>query len=125
MSNAGFSISVIDDDESVRRAVQRLLRSAGFSATVFASAEEFLSADSGAGCGCLILDVRMPGLSGLELQHRLRQAGSTVPIILITSHEDPQVRDRALAAGAVAFLQKPFDEKSLLNAVAAAHVRER
>ena len=110
-------VFIVDDDESVRRALGRLMRSAGFDVRVFASAEEFLDQ----GCqnipGCLILDVRMPQMDGLELQERLRTLGSHIPIVFISAHYDLGVREQAMKAGAVAYIQKPFNEEVLLNAV--------
>ncbi len=115
-----LTVFVIDDDESVRKAVRRLIQSAGLTARTFASAEDFLDA-APPSPDCLILDVRMPGgLGGLELQRRLAGCGSRIPIVFITAHEDAQTRDGALAAGAVAFLVKPFDDQELLDAVARA-----
>jgi FixJ family two-component response regulator len=110
-------ISVVDDDESVREALESLLRSAGFKAEVFASAEQFLRSDRAREVDCLIVDVRMPGMNGLELQRQLAAGGSRVPIIFITAHGDELARAQALRAGVVAFLRKPFSEQALLNAV--------
>lgn len=110
-------VFIVDDDESVRRALGRLMRSAGFDVRVFASAKEFLDQ----GCqnipGCLILDVRMPQMDGLELQERLRTLGSHIPIVFISAHYDLGAREQAMKAGAVAYIQKPFNEEVLLNAV--------
>jgi FixJ family two-component response regulator len=113
-------ISIVDDDEPVREAIESLLKSVGFKAEVFASAEEFLNSDHLPETECLILDVRMPGMSGLELQRQLAAAGSRIPIIFITAHGDEEVQAQALKAGAVAFLRKPFSEEALLSAVQAA-----
>lgn len=114
------TVYVIDDNESVRKAVRRLIQSAGLVARAFASAEEFLEA-APPPPDCLILDVRMPGgLSGLDLQQRLAGLEPSVPIVFVTAHEDEPTRERALAAGAVAFLVKPFDDQDLLDAVRAA-----
>jgi FixJ family two-component response regulator len=110
-------IFIIDDDESVRRALRRLLRSVGLTATAFATAEEFLECTEQPRPGCLILDVHLPGLSGLELQKRLTAEGRQVPVVFITAYGDDQTRDLALRAGAIAFLQKPFEERPLLDAV--------
>jgi FixJ family two-component response regulator len=118
------SVSVIDDDDSVRTALRRLLRSFGLNVETFATAEEFLARAQGESPGCLILDVRMPGMSGLELQQRLGSESRRIPIVFITAHEDPQARHEALAAGAVDFLLKPFDEQVLLNAVSQALGRD-
>jgi FixJ family two-component response regulator len=112
-------ISVVDDDESVREALESLLRSAGFKVEVFASAEQFLRSDRAREVDCLIVDVRMSGMNGLELQRQLAADGSRVPIIFITAHGDELARAQALRAGAVAFLRKPFSEQALLDAVQA------
>jgi len=111
-------VSIVDDDESVREAIKSLLRSVGLGADVFASAEEFLRSDRLKNTACLILDVRMPGMNGLELQKLLAAAHHKIPIIFITAHvSDREARNRALQAGAVDFLSKPFSEETLLNDV--------
>jgi FixJ family two-component response regulator len=113
-------ISIVDDDESVRDALENLLKSIGYRAEVFASAEEFLRLGHHEDSRCLILDVRMPGLSGLELQRQLVSSGPSIPIVFITAHGDEAERAQAFRAGAVAFLRKPFAEEALLTAVQAA-----
>jgi FixJ family two-component response regulator len=114
-------ISVVDDDVSVRRALGNLISSVGYQVELFASAEEFLNAGHLHDTDCLILDVRMPGMSGLELQQRLDATHYLIPIIFITAHaSDEEARRRALEAGALDFLLKPFSEESLLNSVRAA-----
>jgi FixJ family two-component response regulator len=114
-------VSVVDDDESVREAIKSLLRSVGLESKVFASAEDFLNSDYPRDTSCLILDVRMPGMSGLELQQRLVSANCPIQIIFITAHaSDEEARARALQLGAVDFLLKPFSEEALLNDVYAA-----
>jgi FixJ family two-component response regulator len=110
-------ISIVDDDESVREAIESLMKSVGYIAKVFPSAGDFLSSDSLDETRCLILDVQMPGMSGLELQNRLVASKSRIPIIFISAHSDTEARSRALDAGAVGFLQKPFSEDALLNAI--------
>lgn len=111
-------VSIVDDDESVREAIKSLLRSVGLQADVFASAEEFLHSDYQHNNECLILDVRMPGMSGLQLQEQLASAKCDLPIIFITAHvSDTEARTRALRSGAVDFLIKPFREEALLNDV--------
>lgn len=110
-------ISIVDDDESVREALKSLIDSVGLHAEVFASAEEFLHSESLAKTDCLIADVRMPGMDGLELQERLTASNSPIPIIFISAHDDGDARARGLRAGAVDFLQKPFSEDSLLRAI--------
>src|SRR5262249_20892463 len=111
-------ISVVDDDASVREALKGLLKSAGFHAEAFASAEEFLDSGQLANTACLILDVRMPGMGGLELHRRIVAGDSRVPVILITAHGDEELRARALEAGAVDYLYKPFSEQRLMDAIA-------
>jgi FixJ family two-component response regulator len=113
-------ISIVDDDESVREALQGLMRSVGFSVNGFASAEEFLNSDRLRNTDCLILDVRLPGMNGLELQRQLANSHSEIPIIFITSYEDDEVRARALNTGAVDYLLKPFNDEDLLDAIGAA-----
>jgi FixJ family two-component response regulator len=113
-------IAVVDDDEAIREAIQSLIRSVGLRAAVFASAEDFLHAGQLQATACLILDVRMPRMSGLELQRQLATANCPMPIIFITAHGDEEARARALRAGAVAFLDKPFSDEVLLRAVQAA-----
>jgi FixJ family two-component response regulator len=113
-------IAVVDDDEAIREAVQSLLRSVGLRAAVFASAEDFLHSDQLQATDCLIVDVRMPRMSGIELQRQLATANDPIPIIFITAHGDEETRTRALRAGAVAFLDKPFSDEVLLRAVQAA-----
>lgn len=110
-------ICIVDDDESVRLAVGTLLRSVGFENQAYASGQEFLRAGVADSIDCLIIDVRMKGMSGLELQHTLNDAGSTVPIIFISAHGDADARQRAIVGGCVDFLSKPFDEGALLDCV--------
>jgi FixJ family two-component response regulator len=113
-------VVVVDDDESLRNALQDLVEADGQSSLGFASAEDFLDSPSGRNAACLIVDVRMPGMSGLELQARLRAEGSRMPIIFITAHGDAEMRALAVRDGAVAFLPKPFDDSALLEIVHAA-----
>jgi len=110
-------VAVVDDDASLREALKALLRAAGFRVDVFGSAEEFLGPRRAADTACLVLDVQMPGMSGLELQERVVASGSAVPIVFMTAHADANVRARALASGAVQFLEKPFDDEALLEAI--------
>ena len=113
-------ISIIDDDDALRTSLENLIRSVGFRAQGFPSAEAFLSSNQVHETRCLVLDVRMPGISGPGLQRQMAVANSHIPIIFITAHEDDAVRTKALEAGAVAFLHKPFYEEELLNAIDAA-----
>ena len=110
-------ISIVDDDESVREALWGLVRSVGFSVSTFASAEEFVNSDQLGNADCLILDVAMPGMSGIELQRQLVADHNAVPVIFITAHEDEGIRAQALRGGAEAVLIKPFSEEALLNAI--------
>lgn len=113
-----WTISVVDDNTSVREALAGLLKSAGFHAEAFASAEEFLQSGHLARTACLILDVRMPGMGGLELQRRVVAGKHGVPAIFITAHGDEELRARALEAGAADYLYKPFSGQALLDAIA-------
>jgi FixJ family two-component response regulator len=113
-------VAVVDDDESVREALQGLLKGEGHPALVFASAEEFLNSGEHQHAGCLIADIRMPGMSGLELQAKLNSEELRIPIIFITAHGDEKMRIQALRAGAVDFLIKPFGKDALLSSVRAA-----
>jgi FixJ family two-component response regulator len=110
-------VFVVDDDPSVRKALGRLLRSAGLRAEAFASAQDFLAQERPDAPGCLVLDVQMPGLSGLELQRTLDEENVRLPIVFITGHGDIPMSVRAMKAGAADFLPKPFDDQNLLDAV--------
>jgi len=113
-------ISVVDDDESVRRTTTRLIESFGFRAAAFESAETFLRSRLRDDTSCLILDVQMPGMNGLQLQSHLAAEGSGIPIIFITSYDERESRRRAMEAGAIAFLGKPFSDEQLLEAIRSA-----
>ena len=113
-------VAIVDDDDSVRGTLQELLRSAGFSSRAFGSAEEFLGSGHHQKTACLITDIRMPGMSGLELQARLNTERCKIPTIFITAHGDEEMRFRALREGAVEFLPKPFDDEILVESVRAA-----
>ena len=110
-------VAVIEDDESYRIAVQRLLKSAGLSVESFGSAEDFLNSGLQQETGCLITDIRMPGMSGLELQSKLNSDHCPIPTIFITAHGDESMRLQAMRGGAVKFFTKPFDGATLLEAV--------
>lgn len=112
------TVFIIDDDESVLRALRRLIGSAGFKVVTVATAEEFLHAADQAAPACLILDVHLPGMGGLDLQARLAADGLDVPIVFISAGIDDATRERARKAGAIAYLQKPFEDQALLDAVA-------
>jgi FixJ family two-component response regulator len=111
------SVAIVDDDELMRGALQSLLKEAGLPARAFSSGEEFLLSGAQHLSSCLIADVRMPGMSGLDLQARLKAERIRIPIIFITAHGDERMRAQALRAGAVAFLAKPFDDDVLLRSV--------
>lgn len=119
------TVFLVDDDEPVRQAVSLLLRSAGLPCETFASGDEFLAAFDPARPGCLVVDMRMPGMSGLDLQARLQEAGHAIPVIVITGHGDVPAAVRALKQGAVDFIEKPFNEQILLDAVNKAVARDR
>jgi FixJ family two-component response regulator len=108
-------ISIVDDDESIREATKGLVRSLGYQAATFASAEEFLQSDNLGNTDCLIADVQMPGLSGIDLQHSLIARGVQMPTIFITAFPEEGTRTQAMTAGAVGYLGKPFSEESLLK----------
>jgi FixJ family two-component response regulator len=118
-------VFVIDDDESIRESLKSLIRSVGLKVETFASAQEFLQSERPDVAACLILDVRMPGLSGLELQRELTEASIHIPIIFITGHGDIPMSVRAMKAGAVEFLTKPFRDQDLLDAIQQALDRDR
>jgi FixJ family two-component response regulator len=107
-------IAIVDDDESVREAAINLFRSMRLPAVAFASAEDFLDSDVASTTSCLVLDVQMPRMSGLELQSHLAATGEHIPIVFITAHPDQRVREEAMQSGAVCFLTKPFNEGDLL-----------
>ena len=119
------SIIVIDDDASVRRALDNLFKSVGFGVELFASPQEFLQSERHDRPGCIVLDVRFPGRSGLDMQRDLTQANAQLPIIFITGYGDIPMSVRAMKAGAVEFLTKPFRDQDLLDAVGAALERDR
>jgi FixJ family two-component response regulator len=110
-------VAIVDDDDSMRSALQGLLKAVGLPAQAFASAEEFLKSGQQRHTACLIADIRMPGISGLELQAKLNAEHCRIPTIFITAHGDANLRMQALRAGAVEFLAKPFDDEALLESV--------
>jgi FixJ family two-component response regulator len=113
-------VAVVDDDPRVRESLESLIASAGLTARVFSSAEDFLGGGHLAAAGCLITDVRMPGLDGVTLQRHVRSVRPDLPVIFITAHHDDEVERRAVAEGAACFLRKPFDAGELLRATRAA-----
>jgi two-component system response regulator FixJ len=113
-------IAVVDDDRSVREALENLISSVGFEVKLFASAEDFLDSDTSLQTDCAIVDVRLPGISGLELQQRLVADGQSIPVIIITAQGDDKTQEEAVAAGAIAFLKKPVKEEVLLAALESA-----
>jgi len=110
-------IYVIDDDESVRKAFKRLLRSVKFDVETFSCAEEFLKSQKPDKNSCIIIDIRMPGLTGFDLQRELNTQGIRIPVIVISASDDAQVREQARDLGAVAFFRKPIDDQALLDAI--------
>jgi FixJ family two-component response regulator len=110
-------IAVVDDDQSVREALENLISSVGFEVELFASAEEFLDSETTLKTDCAVLDLCLPGITGLELQRRLTADGQSIPVIIITAQGDDKTQDEAVAAGAIAFLNKPFKEEVLLAAI--------
>jgi FixJ family two-component response regulator len=118
-------VFVVDDDPSLRRSLESLLRSVGHDVQLFSSAQEFMSAKRPDLPGCLLLDVRLPGMSGLTFQQELAKTGVALPVIFLTGHGDVPMTVRAMKAGAVEFLTKPFDEQMLLDAIHAAIERDR
>lgn len=113
-------VAIVDDDDLMRSALQGMLKSVGVASQCFASAEEFLASGKQHHIACLIADIRMPGMSGLELQARLNAEQCRIPTIFVTAHGDSKMRMQALRAGAVEFLAKPFDDEALLQSVRAA-----
>ena len=123
-------IAIVDDDPSVREGLDSLIRSAGWTVETFASAQEFLARPGPETPSCVVLDLQLPGLSGLDLQKRMAEAGLEIPIVFLTGHGDIPASVQAMKAGAVEFLTKPFDEEGLLQAIREAierdrHIRER
>jgi FixJ family two-component response regulator len=125
MSEPAPLVFVVDDDPSVRRGLERLLRAAGHRVESFSSAREFLERPEHDGPRCLVLDVRMPGQSGLDLHDRLVASGRDIPVIFITGHADVPMAVRVMKAGAIDFLSKPFDDAELLGAASQALDRDR
>jgi len=116
-------VSIVDDDPLAREGIKELVESLGYKALAFVSAQDFLQSGAIAETGCLITDLQMPGLNGLELQERLQAGGYDTPVILITAYPDEKHRGRAMSAGAIGFLSKPFEEQSLLECLTIAMKR--
>ena len=114
------TIAIVDDDEALREALGSVMKAAGFKIDTFATAEAFLDSDHRANTACLILDVRLPGMNGIELQRSLADSGSQIPIVFVTAHGDASVRDLVIKAGAAGFLNKPVRSDALLKAIYAA-----
>ena len=110
-------VAIVDDDELFRRSIERLVRSAGFNVATFASAEDFLDSADLDRATCAILDMRLPGMNGLDLQQRLIARPTPMPIVFVSAHEETSMRAMALRAGAIEFLKKPFDNSTLLDAL--------
>ncbi len=125
MTEAAAVVFVVDDDPSVRRAIKRLVESVGLRAELFGSAQEFLRSERPDVASCLVLDIRLPGMSGLDFQRELAEAGIHIPIIFITAHGDIPMTVRAMKAGAVEFLTKPFRDQDLLDAIQQGLERDR
>ncbi len=117
MPDKSYTVFVVDDDESVRKALRRLLKVHGYRVITFESAEDFLSSDWLHAEGCLVLDMRLPGVSGLKLYEELVSIQATHPVIFMTAHDTSQGKERVARTDAVAYLRKPFDQQSLLDAV--------
>ena len=117
MDRSRLHVAVIDDDESVRRALSRLLRAANLDADTFASGRDFIDSLAAQVPDCVVLDVHMPGMNGLDVQLQLVRSGFRIPVVVITGHDEPQARAQCLAAGAAAYLRKPLDDVALLDAI--------
>lgn len=124
MNSPRLQIAVVDDEDSVRRALERLLRSAGMSVETFATGVDFLSAMDARRLDCVVLDLHMPRVSGFDVQQQLARLGYSIPVVVITGHDTPESRCRALAGGAATYLLKPIDDQVLLDAIYAVIPRD-
>ena len=113
-------VAIVDDEEPVRKALRRLLRASGLQAEGFASGQEFLDAAAQRQPDCVVLDLHMPGMSGLQALRKLQACAPALPVVVITAHDEPETRAQCMASGAAAYLRKPLDERLLLNAISAA-----
>jgi FixJ family two-component response regulator len=120
MAESSPFVAIVDDEEPIRKALKRLMRAANVEAEAFASGADFLASLAGRRPDCVILDLHMPGMSGLHVLQRLQQSGAPLPAIVITAYDEPETRTHCLAAGAAAYLRKPLDDRLLLDAVASA-----
>jgi FixJ family two-component response regulator len=114
------SIAIVDDEEPIRKALQRLLRASGLEAEGYASGQDFLDAAAGQRPDCVVLDLHMPGMSGLQVLRKLQAVTPRLPTVIITAHDEAETREQCLAAGACAYLRKPLEDRLLLNAISAA-----
>lgn len=117
MAEANFTVYVVDDDESVRASLKLLMESSGYSVVTFESAEDFLHQSFERSPGCLVLDIHLPGMSGLDLQKQLVKSRTRIPVIFITGHDKPGMEDEAMILGGLAYLRKPFEEQCLLDGI--------
>lgn len=125
LQESDATVAIVDDDPSVRKGLERLIRSVGWKTETFASAQEFLASARTEAPSCLVLDLQLPGLSGLDLQNRMTEAGVETPIVFLTGHGNIPASVKAMKAGAIEFLTKPVDEQDLLNAIQEAIERDR
>lgn len=115
-----LSVAIVDDEEGIRKALGRLLRAAGMQTHGYANGQEFLTAAAERRPDCVVLDLHMPGISGLQVLRKLKISGLLLPIVVITAHDDPETREQCLSSGARAYLRKPLEDRLLLNAISAA-----
>ena len=114
------SVAIVDDEEGIRKALRRLLRASGLDAESYANGQEFLNAAAEKQPDCVVLDLHMPGMSGLQVLRRLKATGALLPVVVITAHDEPETRKQCMSAGADAYLRKPLEDRLLLNAISAA-----